>query len=262
MTKILTLGELTQKFFSHLGGKGDAHQKADKLVAGFMSPEMFIKHDSLFNQREFITDDNGIDIFSLEPGYYNSNRFKNTPLSGQGVDQWLAYVNVTRGYSGAKTYTYFTSNKDDIYTCTSHYGNKLENGSMLWTQIQQKTLIWKGNSDLKSPITFKDDKVINRNGWLYQYFIIEGFDSFGQVFKVETKQSRSANADIIHINQDDNGIKFQELNFDFKDDNTLILKDNNIIDLKPSKIDDNETLLSEKNKIDRTISIRTIWGVR
>ncbi|NTR54835.1 hypothetical protein HQ956_09980 [Enterococcus faecium] len=181
-----TLSKLWRLFSHHKGLGGDeAHPPVDGLVSGFMTPELLAQHNQLFSTRNFITadDDVGVEILSLEPGFYSSNRFKGGPTSTSStgnIDRWLAHLDVYKGYSNSRIYVYTTSSNGDRWYLTAHNSNNVNNGSMKWIKLVSEVVLWEGENSLTSPLELTGQNCIYRNGaWLYSGFRIEYTDSFG-----------------------------------------------------------------------------------
>lgn len=265
MSNIKTFGDLVQAFNSHRGGKPGAHPDADDLVGGFMSAEAFRQHQQLFKTRTFITDDKGVDIFSLEPGFYTSNRFKNGPTASAAnnyIDQWQAQLDITQGYSGSRIYRYTVSNNGDTWTCTTHFGNRFEDGSMVWLHEQQKALLWTGDTKLATPLKLTGNSAIARDGsWFYKGFEIEGHDSFGQVFKAESKSSRSVAIMTNHIDSTGVGFQIENAAVDFNSDSTVSLSVDSVIKLVPTNIGGTAGVAVARRG-ETALSINNIWGIK
>lgn len=181
-----TLSKLWRLFSHHKGLGGDeAHPPVDGLVSGFMTPELLSQHNQLFTAREFITaaDDIGVDILSLKPGFYSSNRFKGGPSAKSnigGIDKWLANLDIYQGYSGSRVYVYTTSSNGDRWYMTTHYSNNILTGSIKWLKMAAETVLWEGENALETPLGLGEDNCIYRDGaWLYSSFRVEYTDSFG-----------------------------------------------------------------------------------
>lgn len=261
MSKLINFKKMFQELHHHIGlGGTEAHPDVDQLVSGFMTPELYQQQQELFDKREFLTDDNGIDIFSLKPGFYSSNRFKNGPQTV--VDQWLASVDIYEGYDGSRIYIYTASAQGDRWCCTTHYKNDLSTGSVKWLKFKAETLLWSGSSDLSTSIQLSGNNIIYRNGvWLYDRFRIEYTDSMNNVNIVETKRSKSANCTGINISQNDLGTVLEECNISFNKDNT-ITKDHDLVRrLVPSNVGGLANVAILANGAAQ-LRINTVWGIK
>lgn len=259
-------GELLQEFHHHIGGIPGAHPNATNDVGGFMSAEAFQQHQQLFKTRTFITDDNGVDIFSLEPGFYTSNRFKNGPTSSAAnnyIDQWQAQLDITQGYSGSRIYRYTVSNNGDAWTCTVHFDQSLEDGSMQWMHEVQEVNLWSGFSSLKSPLKLSGKNAVVRDGsWLYSRFRIEYQDSIGQYNVMESKSSRKITLNSQQVNSVNNTIFFETANISFNSDNTVTLDSDATKKAITNTINNVKNVLVLDKDVTPALKITGIWGIK
>lgn len=267
MVKLENFNLLNQKVKHHIGlGGKEAHPHVDKFLSGFMTPEEFKQHNQIFDRRIYVgDDDNGIDIFSLEPGFYTSNRFKNGPTSKASdnyIDQWTAHLDVTRGWYNSRTYRYINSTTGDIWTCTVHFNQSFEDGSVQWLHEIQEVDLWHGSNDLKKPLTLTDKNIFYRNdSWLYRKFKIEYKDSIGQYNVADGKSNRQVLLNSSQVNNVNNTIFLETATIKFNKDNTVTLENDSAKKIITKTINEQDNVLTLTN-IENNLTITNIWGVK
>lgn len=138
----------------HVGKGGQkAHPDVDDFQSGFMTPTMLNEHNAALVKRTNIGDSAGTDIITLPVGNYAGSHWINHPSSAKATDinTTYAYVSVIPSSTDSRRFIVLVEAASGrIWTRTVNDTYDVNND---WSKMEQYETLWKGNSELASPVT-------------------------------------------------------------------------------------------------------------
>lgn len=157
-----SITELARRLKEHIGSNGKAHLPVSTDMAGFMTPDLFKEHVSLFKSRTPLNNSKGTDILSLPIGNYAGYNWLNYP--GQDPKKLIGdhtYISVLPSNEPTRRLIVAVASASGmIWTRTVNDTYDVNNG---WVFNEQRETLWEGNSKMTSPVTLSTP-ILNPDG--------------------------------------------------------------------------------------------------
>lgn len=254
-----SIAEIARKLKEHIGSNGNAHLPVSTDMAGFMTPELLKEHDAYFKNSTYVNDSKGTDILTLPIGNYGGYHWLNYPDSKpETINHSFSYVHVMpSSESTRRIITVVGAASGRIWVRAVNDTYEVDNS---WSSIEQKELLWSGNSKLVDPVTLSAP-VYNSNGSSRFYAVCVEYrtDSSNQDRRYGSRYGVIINTTNENDTEGVMAPSFYETQVEFPSSTTAVISRNRATVINTRS--DGAAYLADTSNVG-AVNILNIWGVR